>query len=138
MYLYGTHIGGRITGDLMYGLSFANTFPGVSCVVCHVCQRDTWHHAPQTEVSFCRLRERGGTLTGLELIVHTDSGEWLKARVQKCDQDFKKVCADHMHAALSVISSQRIPHLLRFAAMHTLLTLRHLPVSSWGKQNFVP
>lgn len=38
-----------------------------------------------------QLRERGGTLTGLELIVHTDSGEWLKARVQKCDSDFKKV-----------------------------------------------
>lgn len=46
-----------------------------------------------------QLRERGGTLTGLELIVHTDSGEWLKARVQKCDSDFKKVCATGMHAS---------------------------------------
>jgi hypothetical protein len=42
-----------------------------------------------------QLRERGGTLTGLELIVHTDSGEWLKARVQKCDSDFKKARAHH-------------------------------------------
>jgi hypothetical protein len=40
-----------------------------------------------------QLRERGGTLTGLELTVHADSGEWMKARVQKCDPDFKKVCA---------------------------------------------
>lgn len=38
-----------------------------------------------------QLRERGGTLTGLELIVHADSGDWLKARVQKCDTDFRKV-----------------------------------------------
>ena len=86
-----------------------------------------------------QLRERGGTLTGLELIVLTDGGDWLKARVQKCDSDFKKVCPGNACAGLSMKGILRsvyrynkgctvVPRYVGPRISGTLLTARFLPL----------